>query len=76
MTTAEKEVQIMRLGSPWVGLMNTLRNARDVHTAKWDAEAGSDEALRDTWRAYFRQHYEEDLDLILDIAARRSMAGA
>ena len=73
MSLEEKEERIREIGKPWSSLMKSFRNVRDRYIARLQSENVADD-IKDAWREYHEEHYEELLDKMAELASRKSGA--
>jgi hypothetical protein len=70
MNLEAKERQIAHLGLPWSGLAQSFRAARDQQIKNTQDRMGDHECTAELCE-YERQHYEDLLNKILELASRK-----
>ena len=70
MNLEEKERQIANLELPWSGLAQSFRAARDKQIKNTQHSMGNHEFMAELCE-YQRQHYEDLLNKILELASRK-----
>ena len=70
MNLEEKESQIANLELPWSGLARSFRAARDQQIRNTQYRMGDNEFTAELCE-YQRQHYEDLLNKILELASRK-----
>jgi DNA transposition AAA+ family ATPase len=69
MAQKKNEAKVKALGSPWSGLMKSLRSARDTHIKLIDKENVA-ASIKKSWRKSHKKDYDNDLKLILRLARK------